>query len=479
VSEQQTTSEYLNLMREMGAEKWEGFNPIAPRSHRWMMDAAEPEDIRAHGWALWRTIDRDPEGKSGPPKKKRTPIAHDVRVRKNGYLTVEHMAEDLGVPLRVAKVMVSRGVEKGTLGMDEDGRLWPRADGPEPERFKTLKGEGEEKVEGVLYKMGLDGLVIHFQSLDKTRLAEYLSRCLAMPEPFRKRLQAIDSEQRTELAWEYLKKLEFWDQAKADAIAAVRAGEYRDIDAVFERAGVQRVSPAGRKRVERELMIDLKVRVEPETFFAQRSNGHSVQNGNGILNKTQNGSVRSAASLSGSHSLHSSHSEVNPRSVENSAPEDKVAPTARPSGPDETLPDEVTEQNAIREALEHHFGRKLRTSDELPAKFLQLAAQSGIGASEIVRWIHEKMDEKRGFRYHVSSPGALLSFAAEDLRVWVELTRTEIRNRAVREEREATSRRHRAAEKACAAGAGSGAEPFTPESYGPTMEDLKKSTRMK
>jgi hypothetical protein len=128
------------------------------------------------------------------------------------------MAEDLGVPVRTARAMVDRGVAKGTLGMDEDGRIWPRADGPEPVRFEAPEEEGEEKAEVVVYKTGLDGLVVYFQTLDKTRRAQYAARCLAMPEPFVAALRRLDSGDRAERAWAYLKKCEYWDQAKADAM---------------------------------------------------------------------------------------------------------------------------------------------------------------------------------------------------------------------------------------------------------------------
>src|SRR3954454_13081571 len=102
-------SVYAQLMREMGAPRWGGFNPIAPRSHRWMMDVSQPEEIRVFGWALWRTIDRDPEGKTGTPKRKRTFFAHDAR----GTLAVRHLAEDLGMSVANASDALKRTVDQG------------------------------------------------------------------------------------------------------------------------------------------------------------------------------------------------------------------------------------------------------------------------------------------------------------------------------------------------------------------------------
>lgn len=121
-------SQYLDLVREQGAPKWDGFNPIAPRSHRWMMDADQPDKIRVFGWALWRTIDRDPDGKTGPPKKQRTPIAHDERVKKHEHLGEQHMAEDLGMKLKDAIDVLNATVKEGLIAVDKDGRIFPRGD---------------------------------------------------------------------------------------------------------------------------------------------------------------------------------------------------------------------------------------------------------------------------------------------------------------------------------------------------------------
>ena len=57
----------------------------------------------------------------------------------------------------------------------------------------------------------------------------------------------------------------------------------------------------GRPRVNRELVIELKVRIEPAEFFVQKGQpevqSNSAQNGNSHLHKNQNGSVQKSASL--------------------------------------------------------------------------------------------------------------------------------------------------------------------------------------
>ena len=102
-------SVHMGLMREMGAPREEGFNPIAPRTHRILMDIGKSEEIRVLGWVLWRTIDLDPWGRTGPRKLQRTHFADDER----GTLGVQHLAGDLGMKMSNASAALQRMIENG------------------------------------------------------------------------------------------------------------------------------------------------------------------------------------------------------------------------------------------------------------------------------------------------------------------------------------------------------------------------------
>lgn len=147
MSEQNQESIYLKLMQEMGAKPYEGFNPIGARSHRWMMDVKYPPKFRAFGWVLWRTIDRDRDGRTGPPKKKRTAFAHDERAGKGGHLEAKHMHEDLGMTLANAIDELTQLAKEERIRIDEKGRIWLRADSPEPIRIQGEDtGHGNDRV---------------------------------------------------------------------------------------------------------------------------------------------------------------------------------------------------------------------------------------------------------------------------------------------------------------------------------------------
>ena len=48
-------SAHLKLVQDQGAPRGDGFNPLGPRQHRWMMDRRYPIQIRVLGWAIWRS----------------------------------------------------------------------------------------------------------------------------------------------------------------------------------------------------------------------------------------------------------------------------------------------------------------------------------------------------------------------------------------------------------------------------------------
>ena len=162
----------LTLMEQMGTPREDGYNTIPPRSHRWMMDVGESEETRVVGWGLWRTIDYDPQGRTGPKKTRRTPAGWDER----GYLDVKHMALDLDMSVPNATDALRRAVANGRMLVDEKGRIYVRGDAPLPQRIKR-KPDSEEKKKGEQYFFCTENfppfLILSFQSLDEKRREQY------------------------------------------------------------------------------------------------------------------------------------------------------------------------------------------------------------------------------------------------------------------------------------------------------------------
>jgi hypothetical protein len=438
---------HKQLMERMRSPKG-AYDPIPPSQHARLMDRDMPPMIRALGWLYSKTIHPTRKGKGFT----RSEFPRDER----GTLGNKHCADYFDWPESMASRAFADLQEEEFIFRDDQGRICVNGDASEPELTpRPSTGESE-----------------------KTFCTDNLPADMSLF------LQSLPILERT-IAERDVQTIEEWGrQAKAQAMAQAQAARTDLLERYFEARGFRRKKPRGRPREQvkhpQPLAVQLELKALPNLSVQITSNGqneHSVQNGSGIVSEPENGSEQKTASLLDFQSNQSSQSEVNPQSVEMPAEEqEKVAPAAQPSGPDETLPDEVTEQNLIRAALEKNFRHPLRTEDNLPADFLKLARQHGLPARAIVRWIDDKFKTKALGK--IWSPGALLRFAiAGDLRTWVQRNRNELSNMAAAEEREARARMNR---QARAASAGSGGDPpFTPESYGPTMEDLKKSTRLK
>jgi hypothetical protein len=284
---------HLELMRRMGTPRHYGYNPLAPPSHRSMMDVGFSEETRIVAWGWWRTTDLDPEGQSGPRKKTRTERAHDdVR----GYLGVKDIADDLGMSLANASDALRRTIEKQLMCRDEKGRIYPNGNAPEPALTKAA--DDAESEDDVFCTENLpEPLRLSFQSLDIKRRAQYVRHYLGMPKSHFEHFEKFDAERRSAHTWRYLQALEYKEQLEADVMAAGRAKGDEPVEAALADAGYQDQEHRGRKKVSRELMIELKVLVEPETFFVQKTNGNFVQNGNSNSYKTENGSGQKSASL--------------------------------------------------------------------------------------------------------------------------------------------------------------------------------------
>lgn len=393
--------ENLRLVQEMGAPKYDGYNPIAPRSHRWMMDAAELEETRVFGWVLWRTIDRDPKGQTGPPKKGRTAFAHDERAGKHGHLDVKHLAPDLGMSPANATDALRRAVEKGKVRSDEKGRIFPRGDAPEPRRIHGEDGgEGNEREEPIFFctEKSPEAYRLIFQSLDKFRRAQYVRRYRSMPEPFAKHLESLDPEQRAWHTWDYLHSAEYKEQLEADAAAAARAIGRDNVERSMAAAGYVDTETRGRKEVKRELTLDLSVRIAPEQFFVQKNGRNFVQKGNSILYKGENGSVQKTASLLGfsefSETLRVSESgESTPQPRRTAPPPTHSSSQEGNKAKTEAGLVEVT----IADLIEELTGKRPDTA--VVANLGSYAMERRIAVPEFCRFLRDKHEElvKRGY----------------------------------------------------------------------------------
>jgi hypothetical protein len=417
-------SAHTELMRAMGGH--DGYNPIPPRCHRFLMDADQPEQTRGIAWVFWRTFDFDPKSKSGPAKKTRTPIAHDTRVSAKRHLEVRHAAEDLGMTVSNAWAMFRRLEGKGQIAIDEEGRISLRADAPDPRRIKTEDdGEGSEpggepeSLERICTDSFQTNIHLCFQQLDENRRRQYARLYRTMPAPVANHLQALDPEPRAVHTWRYLQACAYKEQLEADAIAAARAMGRPVVEKVLAEAGFVDTEPRGRKEVRRGLTIDLKARGNPEILAVPGIRTDS----NSTLYTGKNGSVQSGASLLSLQREQSKQSEVSAGSVEKSESADASSPPATPLNP-RPRPSKVTSATApgaISAWVEAHFGRRI--DNRLRASFDDLPARFQIPARSTIRFLQEKVKRKKADHYPVVSPGALHRFAAKDLPGWIHLNR--------------------------------------------------------
>lgn len=284
------------LMDEMGAPREDGYNTIPPRSHRWMMDVGELLVTRVHGWGLWRTIDYDAKGRTGPKKTRRTAAAWDER----GYLELKHLAQDLDVTVAEAQTALRHNVEKGTMRVDEKGRIYVCGDAPLPQRIhaKPNPEGGEDKWAAFFCTEKMPPTLIQcFQSLDEKRRGESRRLYEAMPPGYSAHLKRLDPQDRTYHTWRYLQAAEFKERLAADAMAAARAKGDEFIEQEMKASGYADDERRGRKPKPRTAIARLTLVVEPEFFSVQKTPDDSVQNGNPNLYGNQNGSVQKDASL--------------------------------------------------------------------------------------------------------------------------------------------------------------------------------------
>lgn len=436
--------ENLKLVREQGAPEHDGYNPIAPRSHRWMMDAGELEETRIFGWVLWRTIDRDPKGRTGPAKKRRTAFVHDERCGRHGHLDVKHLAEDLGMSPANATDGLRRLVEKHKIRIDEKGRILPCGDAPEPVRIKGEDdGNGDDKEAPIFFctENCPEAFRLSFQSLDKKRRAQYVRLYRLMGGPRAEHYEQLDPEARARHTWRYLEAAEYKEQLEADALAAARSRGREEIDRADAEAGFVDTETRGRKEVSRELTVELRVRVEPQVFSVQKKNGNSVQSQNPNLYKGEIASEQKSASLLVSQSDQSEQSEVESVAVEKELSRTSDTPSTPPSAPltenhelrkggseasGEPPFDALYDPHPVINSVQQFFRRKLAAKDPLRGQFAALAGSLGIPDISVCRFLGEKLDRKRNTRYTIHTPGALYQIAVKDLPGWIEQREREI-----------------------------------------------------
>lgn len=332
------TSVHLKLMREMGASS---YDPTPPDQNLCFL---KPEvrlsdrGHRAHSWLKWKTIHPDHH-------RRRWARAHDRR----GDLRLKHLAADLDWDLPAASKVWGELEREGLARRDEAGRLWMCGKVTRTEE----RTESEENPHELFVQKLPEGLRLYFESLEKS---------------------VRDSAEAR-----YFAAVRYTQQLEADAMAAARAAGHAVLDGVLNEIGYQGEKGHGRPRVSRELLLEVSVASSLDDYQQRLF----VQNGNGHLHETENGSVHSAHPypLSEGQSVKVSESES-----------ERPAPaTEEPSPPPAPLtaetPSSKRKGEEVVEAFEQPFGRKLPAKDPLRAKIAALPATFEIPARSVVRFV--------------------------------------------------------------------------------------------
>lgn len=425
--------EHLQLVAQMGAPKWDGVNPIPPRSHRWMMDARQPEHVRGFGWVLWRTIDRDPQGRTGPAKERRSYCAHDKRVHKTrGHLDETHMAQDLGMPIAQAKAVLTRLIERGLVQRDEDGRIIPNGNAPEPVRILSQE-EADEAGVYFAAESCPESFRAAFLALEEEQRKQFVRRYRSMPEPVALHFETLAPEPRAKFTWRYIEKVEYREQLEADALAAARAFGRRVVEKELAESGYVEPKPPGRPEVNRPLFIELKIRIEPENFAVEKRNRPFVQKGKSLSNTTKTASVHAPHPYKLLHSSSENYivSEAHSQ-VENSAPEQEegcaFGAASSPSPPTTPLKTgrKISEEglnehlkSSIVELAEETLGRKLNPLDRLYRMYTALPEEFAIPRKSVYQALQELVESKRKRNYPIDNFKALYDWLHEGLPTWI------------------------------------------------------------
>jgi hypothetical protein len=253
------------LMSQMGSK--DGFDPMPPSQHRYLLDVHESETDRAIAWMWSKTIH---PGKG----HRRSPFARDER----GALTLKHAAADLGWEMSNASAAFSRLSDQGRIRKDAKGHFYLEGDVPEPQR---TQGEDEQK-------------------RGKKNSAQLICTD-KLPKAFAVYLQQLPKNESLQREQDYFRIQEYRKKLEADAMAAARTKGQELVDEYFEAIGFQHKTLRGRPKVEREEeVVQLSLLALPElSVQISRISGvaNSVQEGGPIPYKSQNGSVQITPSL--------------------------------------------------------------------------------------------------------------------------------------------------------------------------------------
>lgn len=406
-----------DLMRAIGSK--EGFDPMPPSQHRFLMDQSEPPLNRIMGLLFASTIH---PGKG----RKRSTYARDSHGRA---MKQKDFCAVLGISDRNMTTYFKQLSEDDRLRVDEkDGRIYLGGNAREPQ---LARGEEGVEEEGLLCTKEFPAYITQFLQ----QLSE--KEC-------RQATAALSERVRLHKQWE------------ADAIAQVRMKEYEDVANLLKPYGFEDGGGTGRPRVKRE---QFSVQITLADSYVQKSlndsNGASVHKSETSFVQGESSSAQNAHPYYFSET-DNLQSEVEPPPVENSASGlEKEAPAARPDSsptpptapletPAQEQVDPLPDPDPVIATLEYQFQRKLAPKDPLRTKFPDLAQRFAIPKASICRWMAEKLEKKERQRYKIFSPGALYEFAVKDLAGWIETHRREIEADFEYERREKLARNEEA-----------------------------------
>jgi DNA-binding transcriptional ArsR family regulator len=407
---------HKELMRAMGTPPGDGFDPMPPRQIRSLMDRGEREHIRILAW-IWKHTSGNP-GKG----RKRYPYARDAR----GILGNQHIAGDLRMSPSAVSSALKRLIEQGRVRRDEEGRIYPCGDAPDPELYADIPG-GEEEAKTLSTENWHPRLKAYFQQVPQNLNSEVAADCEAL--------------------------MEFGRKLEADAIKIARDENERLVEAYLQARGYQgpEQPPRGRPRKAPEHPVVQLSLVEAPNLSVQINGFHRseafVQKPGDLPYTTENGGVQISASLLGfSESSESFRVSTEPAAVATAPAAPAPAATDLPTSKKPSSQKEG-EPNPVVEAVERVFG-KLPPDGTLRARYSELPEEFGLPALSVCRFLAEKLGEKRAAGYNIKNAGALLQFARMDLPGWAQQHGREIESDRKWEEAE---QRQRAQERGVSA----------------------------
>ena len=242
------TSTHAELMRAMRST--EGFDPMPPSQHGYLLDRDEPMTNRAIAWVWSKTI-RPGRGHS------RSPFAQDER----GPLRHTHAAADLGWTASNTKATFEKLAAQGRIRTDTAGKIWLCGDVPDPRRTNS---EAQQK-----------------------------EICTYFLEPrFALYLQGLQENERAQRRSEYEQLQQYKRKLAAEALATARAiGENIELNWQREIGYQPKTEPRGRPKLKRTSPI-LQLSLLDTPDFVQKSAATFAQNSNATSEQKENGAAQ-------------------------------------------------------------------------------------------------------------------------------------------------------------------------------------------